>query len=469
MANYCMLLASSCMAGITSWASNRCWAYTMTYRTGPSMPPRVHTPISNGGSSVWSAPKSSVHFPTRPSFETSAPTQTPTRESALGSSSRHSVTNGSAGRSRQTGQPRDEISLGLKPSASNYWSAAYNHIWDPETISSHTVTTQASSKAGATSEAVTKQSTSSSAASLTLLTKRASPSIPSMSPAKPTRRMAHRGGAFPTQSALLSRRPCQRLYHCSSVRQMTRATTPRVSRHQPYTTLRTNSRMSTNFSSHTNNAGIGNGGSLLRPDCPTHARIAQWLPAPSLARTLRDAEGAPLPLSITVGSDLDWHLSNTWQLSTLTTYSSGLQAYHQFCDSHHLSDRQRAPASPDLIAAFISHLIGTVTASTVSNYVAGLCAWHFQHRLPWLVNEREYHLLLRSAAAFTPASSTRLARSPYTVPMIQAILMHMDLSSLLHVAAAACLVVTFYTCVSRTRSARPTYYNEESRDRKSVV
>ena len=117
--------------------------------------------------------------------------------------------------------------------------------------------------------------------------------------------------------------------------------------------------------------------------------------------------GEPLPFSIADHNTLSHQLSQAWQPNTLVTYGLGLQAYHRFCDSHHIPEGTRAPASADLIVAFTSHLIGRVAASTVKNYVAGVRAWHLQHRLPWLVNDTEYHLLLRSATVLAPPTSTR--------------------------------------------------------------
>lgn len=205
-------------------------------------------------------------------------------------------------------------------------------------------------------------------------------------------------------------------------------------------------RTTTNCSLSTSNAGTGSTNLILCPDCPASECIAQWLPAPLMSRTLRDATGDPLPLSLSISSDLDQHLLHTWHISTLTTYGSSLQANHLY--RHHLSDQRRAPSSADLIATFVSHLIGTVASSTVSNYVVGLRAWHLQNRFPWLINDQEYRLLLHSAATLAPTASLRPLHAPYTVAMLQAILQQMNLSSLLHAAAAACLVKNLlYLCM----------------------
>ena len=134
--------------------------------------------------------------------------------------------------------------------------------------------------------------------------------------------------------------------------------------------------------SNTNTSGIGD--SLLRPPCSASARLREWLPSASFAHTYLDSVGHPLPLSVSMSSSLDRHIQAAWADSTLATYGSGLLAFHAYCDIHHISDTQRAPASPDLLSAFVSSLVSQVAPSTIVNYVAGLWAWLTYGLLPFM-------------------------------------------------------------------------------------
>ena len=86
-------------------------------------------------------------------------------------------------------------------------------------------------------------------------------------------------------------------------------------------------------------------------------------------------------------------IAHTWAESTKETYGSGLLVYHTFCDRKEIPEDQRAPASPALISAFISTLAGSYAASTVTNYVSDVHAWHMIHGLPWALNSDELDAL----------------------------------------------------------------------------
>ena len=62
--------------------------------------------------------------------------------------------------------------------------------------------------------------------------------------------------------------------------------------------------------------------------------------------------------------------------STAETYGSGLLVFHVFCDTHGYAERDRGPAVLPVLEAFIACLVGSYSASAVSNMVAGVHAWH---------------------------------------------------------------------------------------------
>ena len=65
-------------------------------------------------------------------------------------------------------------------------------------------------------------------------------------------------------------------------------------------------------------------------------------------------------------------MTNAWQESTRISYATGLLTYHVFCDQMKITEEARAPASTDLIVAFISAMVGSLAGSTISNYISGV-------------------------------------------------------------------------------------------------
>jgi hypothetical protein len=65
-------------------------------------------------------------------------------------------------------------------------------------------------------------------------------------------------------------------------------------------------------------------------------------------------------------------LTNAWQESTRAAYATGLPTYHVFCDQKNIGEAARAPASTDLIIAFVSAMAGSLAGSTINNYINGI-------------------------------------------------------------------------------------------------
>lgn len=137
-------------------------------------------------------------------------------------------------------------------------------------------------------------------------------------------------------------------------------------------------------------------------------------------------------------------MSNAWAESTREAYSSGILAYHVFCDKRNIPESQRAPTSQPLIAAFVASLAGSYSGSTISNYIHGIRAWHVLHGLEWKLNPMEMEALLKGAERLTPPTSKRKKRMPYTPEGIAAIRQQLNLEDPFDAAVFACLTTCFY-------------------------
>ncbi|KAJ7066338.1 hypothetical protein C8F01DRAFT_981886 [Mycena amicta] len=177
--------------------------------------------------------------------------------------------------------------------------------------------------------------------------------------------------------------------------------------------------------------------SSLRPLCFASERLYRWKPLRSNAGKSLSAIDAQNVLNT---------LSHAWADSTLETYGSGLLVYHCFCDSRGILEEDRAPATDDVVAAFLATAAGHYAGKTLGNYLAGVRAWHILHRVRWQRNKVECDALIRAATALQPDSSSRKQRQPYTLNIILSLLHHLNPTDSLDVAVIACMLVAFYSC-----------------------
>jgi hypothetical protein len=70
----------------------------------------------------------------------------------------------------------------------------------------------------------------------------------------------------------------------------------------------------------------------------------------------------------------------SWVDSTKVLYGNALLVYHIYCDLNGpIPDHERCPISGTLLLAFLSSCTGGASGSTLSNYAAGIKAWHLLH------------------------------------------------------------------------------------------
>lgn len=136
---------------------------------------------------------------------------------------------------------------------------------------------------------------------------------------------------------------------------------------------------------------------------------------------------------------------HAWARSTQEVYGSGILAYHVYCDSKSITEDLRAPASSELVSAFISDLAGYYSGKTITGYIHGVRAWHILHGIKWLLEEDQIDALMKAAKNLTPASSKRKKRQPYTIAFITSLLQKLDLDVPIDAAVGSCLTTAFYS------------------------
>ena len=104
--------------------------------------------------------------------------------------------------------------------------------------------------------------------------------------------------------------------------------------------------------------------STLWPHFPAWDRLRLWCPASSRPSNIREIEVSETDLERILDV-----INVSWAKGTRDTYGAGLLVYHVFCDSRHISEEDRSPASPILIIAFILSCAGSYAGGTLANYV----------------------------------------------------------------------------------------------------
>jgi hypothetical protein len=189
--------------------------------------------------------------------------------------------------------------------------------------------------------------------------------------------------------------------------------------------------------------------SPLHPHCKARDRLRLWLPSVDTSPT-SSTSTAHATIEITeerLNRVLDV-IEASWTERTKETYGSGLLVFQVYCDLNHIPEHLCSPVTQPLLSAFIASCAGAYSGSSVSNFVAGICAWHVLHSQPWAVNPNELKSILEGASRLAPHSSKQPKRIPFECNILLLFLTYMDLQSPRDAAIFACLVVTFYS-VSR--------------------
>ncbi|KAI6010289.1 hypothetical protein EDC04DRAFT_2871261 [Pisolithus marmoratus] len=170
--------------------------------------------------------------------------------------------------------------------------------------------------------------------------------------------------------------------------------------------------------------------SPLRPHCIAKDRLWLWIPVPPSVDSWSSA--------ITIISEDQ--LDRSWHDSTKAIYGTGLLVFHVFCNNNNIPDTACCPATADLILAFIASCAGSYAGSMVSNYVAGLKAWHTLHGQPWMVNPDTLKRCIEGAVKLTPLSAKHPQHAPFTPEIISLFRLHLQLNEPLDAAIFACMM-----------------------------
>ncbi|KAJ7301303.1 hypothetical protein DFH08DRAFT_616068, partial [Mycena albidolilacea] len=130
---------------------------------------------------------------------------------------------------------------------------------------------------------------------------------------------------------------------------------------------------------------------------------------------------------------------------THENYAAGLLRFHQYCDTHHISEGTRMPAPHFLLTAFIADWIGRVGGGTVKSWMSGLKAWHDINGAPWDGDNRWVELARRTANKEGTAFK-REQRGPVTMQHLVALRSQLHIHTPFDAAIWATACATFWGC-----------------------
>ena len=181
--------------------------------------------------------------------------------------------------------------------------------------------------------------------------------------------------------------------------------------------------------------------SPLRPDCSAPGRILLWRPEHS--RNVLDPEGHPTNLSDDDLLRINEVMGEAYAPSTKRTYSTGLAAFHVFCDTRDIEERHRAPIDETVLASFISTIAGLCVGSTIKNFVFGIHAWHLFHGVQWRIDDAQLKTLLPAGRKMSPVESKEKEKEPWPVGHLAKICDLLNPNGPKDAAVHACLTTAF--------------------------
>ena len=126
-----------------------------------------------------------------------------------------------------------------------------------------------------------------------------------------------------------------------------------------------------------------------------------------------------------------------------------LLTFHVYCNYNGpVPESEHRPVSGILLLSFLSSCTGGVAGSTLSNYTAGIKAWHLLHGQPWNICQDKLRLMLQGAAHLVPAHSKWGKHPPMTIDDLKIIRANLNLEDSCDAVVYACIMVGCY-CTAR--------------------
>ena len=182
--------------------------------------------------------------------------------------------------------------------------------------------------------------------------------------------------------------------------------------------------------------------SPYQPHCLAKDRLHLWIPTSPSTRT--SLASSDVVSDIVLNRILEV-IGTSWADSTKELYGTGLLIFHVHCDINNIPKIEHCPISHPILLAFLSSCAGAYSGSAISNYAAGIHAWHLLHGHAWLVEPNELKLTLQGATRLAPHTSKRPKRPPMTINNIKAIRAFLNLDDPCSAAIYTCMVVVFYS------------------------
>ena len=132
-----------------------------------------------------------------------------------------------------------------------------------------------------------------------------------------------------------------------------------------------------------------------------------------------------------------------WASSTIKHYSGAIDLFICFCNTEGVPDHLHFPADEFVLCVFAASSIRKHSCSTPRNHLSALKAWHIAHNMEWKGSSRLCYVL-NSVHNLAPRSSKHPPHPPLNAKMISQLVQHLDLSSPLDAAVAACATTAFW-------------------------
>ncbi|KAF5339341.1 hypothetical protein D9611_009804 [Ephemerocybe angulata] len=181
--------------------------------------------------------------------------------------------------------------------------------------------------------------------------------------------------------------------------------------------------------------------SNLRPEStPAHLRIAHWITPWSL-RQLDEMRRELPPASIRKINEV---LIQSWCQDTRSTQGAALLRFTEHCDELGIPEEDRMPASPYLLASFVSKHAGRVSESCVDGWMSSLHAWHTVNNAPWKGDSSYVSQVKKGAAKLAPPPKP--PRMPVTLQYMKVLQQGLDLFDPFDAAVWAVGTCAFWGC-----------------------